>query len=102
MSFRVSSEKDRWLVISKYNELKKKDPSISASKVFNKLRFTKHKSFTYDFVNRTINRYKTTGNVCDKPQKNKKRKIDEGVKDSVIKHATSPKKPKYQRSTRQI
>ena len=90
------------MVISKYNEMKKKDPQVTASKVYNKLRFTKHKSIAYTFVNRTINRFKTTGNVCDIPQKDKKRKIDDAVRASVVKHATSPKKPKHQRSTRQV
>lgn len=102
MSFRSSSEEMRWLVISKYNEMKKKNPRVSASKIYNKLRFTKHKSITYIFVVRTINRYKTTGKTCDTPQKTKKRKIDDAIKSSVVKHATSPKKPKHQRSTRQV
>ena len=100
MSFRNSPAEKRWLVISMYNSMRKNDPSVSASKIYNKLRFNKHKSITYKFVLRTINRYKTTKNVCDTPQKDKKSKVNKAVRDSVIKHATSPKKPKHERSTR--
>ena len=100
MSFRNSSEQKRWLVISKYTEFAKKDPSVTPTKIFNHFRFNGDKSIGYKFVCRTIERFKNSGRVTDKPRDVKKRKIDGPVRDSVVKHATNPKKPKYQRSTR--
>ena len=100
MSFRQSSEEKRWLVISKYNEFAGKTKSVSPQKIYNHLRFNGHPSIGYRFVCRTIERYKETGNTCDKPREVKKRKIDDFVKTSVVKHVTNSKKPKFQRSTR--
>lgn len=100
MSFRNSTEADRWLVITKFNEMKMKDEFVTASKIYNKLRFNKHKNITYKFVSRTLKRYNNTQKVSDSPRKVKKRKIDARVREGVVKHATNKKKPRYTRSVR--
>ena len=100
MSFRNSTEEKRWLVISKYLEYEKKDPDVKISKIVNFFKFHGPKSVKRCFVYRTIERYKRTKKASDTPRKVKKRKIDDVVKRSVIKHATNKKKPKYTRSTR--
>lgn len=102
MSFRQSSKEDRWAIISKYNELKRKNPDISPLQVYNKLRFNGYPGISESLVKRTIKRFESTGDVSDRPQKNKKRKITERVKKSVLKRATNKKIPKYKRSKRKI
>ena len=96
----VDSEEKRWLIISKYNEYKQKDPNVKLSKIHNHLRFNGYPELKYNFVYRTITRYKRTNTASNSPRVVKKRKIDENVKQSVIKHATNKKKPKYMRSIR--
>lgn len=102
MSFRGSTEGNRWLVINKYLELKRKNSNVQPQKVYNFFKFNKHKDIKRCFVYRTIERYNTTQTASDRPRNVKKRKFDDVVRKSVIKQATNKKKPKYQRTLRKI
>lgn len=87
-------------MINKYEELKQKTHHVQPQKIFNFFKFNGRKDITLSFVHRTLKRYNSTQTASDKPRNVKKRKIDEAIKRSVIKHATNKKKPKYQRSLR--
>ena len=73
MSFRNSSEEQRWLVINKYPECMKKDPSVKISKIYNNLKFNGHPRTAKAFVSRTIKRYKNTQLASDTHRKVKKK-----------------------------
>ena len=100
MSFRQSSEETRWLVVSTYTQMKRKNPAVTPTKVWNHLKFNGHSKMKQLFVIRTLERYKSTGGVADRPQDSGKRKIADSLKKSVVKHVKNKKKPKYMRSSR--
>ena len=73
MSFRGSTEQDRWAVITAYNKLKIKNPDVSPTKVYNHMRFNGHPRIAKTLVKQPIKRFQTTSKVCDTPRIVKKK-----------------------------